>query len=56
MLAAEMDSEGSVSCPIIRYYRPGTELQVVGRGHGWIEVSDPVTQERGRLSEISFVN
>ena len=51
VLAAEMHSEGSVSAPTIRYYRPGTELQVVSRGDGWIQVSDPVTQERGWIFE-----
>jgi hypothetical protein len=51
VLAAEMHSEGSVSAPTIRYYRPGTELKVVSRGDGWIRVSDPVTQERGWIFE-----
>jgi Bacterial SH3 domain len=51
VLAAQMHSEGSVSAPTVRYYRPGTELQVVGRGDGWIQVSDPVTQERGWIFE-----
>jgi hypothetical protein len=51
VLAAEMHSEGSVSAPTIRYYRPGTELQVVRRADGWIQVSDPVTQERGWIFE-----
>jgi hypothetical protein len=51
VLPAEMHSEGSVSAPTVRYYRPGTELQVVRRGDGWIQVSDPVTQERGWIFE-----
>jgi hypothetical protein len=51
VLAAQMHSEGSVSAPTIRYYRPGIELQVVRRGDGWIQVSDPVTQERGWIFE-----
>jgi len=51
VLAAEMHSEGSVSAPTVRYYRPGTELQVVRRGDGWIQVADPVTQERGWIFE-----
>jgi hypothetical protein len=51
VLAAEMHSEGSVSAPTVRYYRPGTELQIVSRGDGWIQVSDPVTQERGWIFE-----
>jgi hypothetical protein len=51
VLAAPMHSEGSVSAPTVRYYRTGTELQVVGRVDGWFEVSDPVTQERGWIFE-----
>jgi hypothetical protein len=51
VLAAEMHSEGSVSAPMVRYYRPGTELQVVGQVDGWFQVSDPVTQERGWIFE-----
>ena len=51
VLAATMHSEGSVSAPTLRYYRPGTELKVVSRGDGWIQVSDPVTQERGWIFE-----
>jgi hypothetical protein len=51
VLAAQMHSEGSVSAPTVRYYRPGTELQVVGRVDGWFQVSDPVTQDRGWIFE-----
>lgn len=51
VLAAQMHSEGSVSAPTVRYYRPGTELQVVGRADGWFQVSDPVTQDRGWIFE-----
>jgi hypothetical protein len=41
VLAAQMHSEGSVSAPMVRYCRPGTELQVVGPADGWFQVSDP---------------
>jgi hypothetical protein len=51
VLAAHMHSEGSVSSPMVRIYRPGTELQVIGRVDGWFQVSDPVTQERGWIFE-----
>ena len=51
VLAAQMHSEGSVSSPMVRIYRPGTELQVIGRVDGWFQVSDPVTQERGWIFE-----
>jgi hypothetical protein len=51
VLAARVHSEASVSSPTVRYYRPGTELQVVRRDAGWVGVSDPVTQERGWVFE-----
>jgi hypothetical protein len=47
VLAAQTHSQASVSAPTVRFYSPGTELQVVRREGIWFEVSDPVTQERG---------
>jgi hypothetical protein len=47
VLAAQTHSQASVSSPTVRFYRPGTKLQVVRREGIWFEVSDPVTQERG---------
>jgi hypothetical protein len=47
VLAAQTHSEASVSSPTVRFYHPGTELQIVRREGIWLEVSDPVTQERG---------
>jgi hypothetical protein len=47
MLAAQTHSQASVSSPTVRFYRPGTELQVVRKEGIWFQVSDPVTQERG---------
>ena len=47
MLAAQTHSQASVSSPTVRFYRPGTELQIVRREGIWLEVSDPVTQENG---------
>jgi Bacterial SH3 domain len=47
ILAAQMHSEASVSSPTVRFYSPGSELQVVKREGAWFEVLDPVTQERG---------
>jgi hypothetical protein len=47
MLAAQTHSQASVSSPTVRFYSPGSELQVVRREGAWFEVSDPVTQERG---------
>jgi len=51
VLAAGTHSQASVSSAVVRFYRPGTELQVVGRGDSWFQVSDPVTQERGWIFE-----
>lgn len=47
VLAARMHDQASVSSPTVRFYSPGTDLQVVRREGGWLQVSDPVTQERG---------
>jgi hypothetical protein len=47
VLAAQTHSEASVSSPTVRFYSPDTELQVVRREGVWIQVSDPVTRERG---------
>jgi hypothetical protein len=47
MLATQTHSEASVSSPTVRFYSPGSELQVVRREGAWFEVSDPATQERG---------
>jgi hypothetical protein len=51
MLAARVHSEASVSSPTVAYYRPGTELQVVKRENGWLQLLDLVTQERGWVFE-----
>jgi hypothetical protein len=45
-LAARGHSEASVSSAIIRFFRPGTELQVVSQNGGWLQLADPSTQER----------
>jgi hypothetical protein len=47
VLAAQLHSEASVTSPTVRFYGPGTELQVVRREGAWFQVSDPVTKERG---------
>ena len=47
VLAAQTHSQASVSSPTVRFYVPGTKLQVVRREGIWFEVSDPVTHERG---------
>jgi hypothetical protein len=56
MLAARLHSEASVSSPTIRFYRPGTELQVVSRENGWLQLLDPVSQKRGWVFEKYLVS
>jgi hypothetical protein len=56
VLAARAHSEASVSSPIVRFYRPGTEVQVVRWERGWFQLSDPVTQERGWVFEKYLVS
>ena len=55
MLAARAHGEASVSSPTIRFYSPGTQLQVVSRQNGWLQLLDPVTQERGWVFEKYLV-
>ena len=43
VFAAKVHREASVSSATVRYYRPGTELQIVRREDGWVGVLDPVT-------------
>ena len=51
ILGAKAHSAASVSSPITRFFPTGTELQIVGRESGWLELQDPVTQERGFVFE-----
>jgi hypothetical protein len=51
VLAARVHTQGSVSSPTVRIYSPGTNLQVVRREGGWLQVSDPATQEGGWVLE-----
>ena len=51
VVAARVHSEPSVSSPTVRFFAPGTELQVVRREIGWVELFDPATQERGWVFE-----
>lgn len=50
-LAARLHSEASVSSPTVRFYQPGTALQVVSRENGWVQVTDPTSQESGWVFE-----
>lgn len=54
-LAARAHSDASVSSPVTKFYRPGTELQVVARENGWLALLDPVTLERGWVFEKYLV-
>ena len=55
VLAARLHDQASVSSPTVRFYPPGTDLQVVRREGGWLQVFDPVTQERGWVREKYLV-
>jgi hypothetical protein len=46
-----MHDQASVSSPTVRFYFPGMDLQVVRREGGWLQVSDPVTEERDWVLE-----
>ena len=52
---AKAHSAASISSPITEFYPPGKELQIIGRENGWIELLDPVTQERGYVFEQYLV-
>jgi hypothetical protein len=56
IFAARAHSAASVSSPTIRFYQPGTELQVVRRANGWFELANPVTQERGWVFQKYLVS
>jgi hypothetical protein len=46
-LAARVHREASVSSPTMRFYQPGTALEVVSRENGWVQISDPISREGG---------
>lgn len=52
---ARAHSAASISSPIIKFFPPGKELQILGRESGWIELLDPATQERGYVFERYLV-
>jgi len=56
IFAARAHSAASVSSPTIGFYQPGMELQVVGRAYGWLELVNPVTQERGWVFQKYLVS
>ena len=51
VLTAQTHGQASVSSPTVRFYRPGTELQVIRREGAWFQVLDPATQARGWIFE-----
>ena len=55
VLAAKVHGDASVSSPTLRFYEPGTALQVVGRQNGWVQVTDPASGERGWVFEQYLV-
>src|SRR5262245_49555133 len=54
-LAAKVHGAASVSSPTLRFYQPGTALQVVSRQNGWVEIIDPTSGERGWVFEQYLV-
>jgi SH3 domain-containing protein len=54
-LAARVHREASVSSPTIRFYQPGTALQVVSRENGWVQINDPTSREGGWVLEQYLV-
>ena len=55
MLAARVHREASVSSPTMRFYQPGTALQVVNRDNGWVQINDPTSREGGWVLEQYLV-
>ena len=52
---ATVHSGPSVSAPIVRLYSVGTELQLTDYQHGWFQVLDPVTSQRGWIYEKYYL-
>jgi hypothetical protein len=55
VLAAKVHGDASVSSPTLRFYQPGTALQVVSRQNGWVQITDPASGERGWVFEQYLV-
>ena len=52
---ATVHSGPSVSAPTVRFYSIGTELQLIDYQHGWFQVLDPVTSQRGWIYEKYYL-
>jgi len=46
-VAVKVRSGPSISAPIIRYYRAGAKLRVLGRQTDWTKIVDPATSKNG---------
>jgi hypothetical protein len=52
---ATVHSGPLVSAPTVRFYSIGTELQLIDYQHGWFQVLDPVTSQRGWIYEKYYL-
>jgi Bacterial SH3 domain len=52
---AIMHSGPAVSAPIVRLYSVGTELELIDHQHGWFQVLDPATSQRGWIYEKYYL-
>ena len=52
---ATVHSGPSVSAPMVRFYSVGTELHLTDYQHGWFQVLDPVTSQRGWIYEKYYL-
>src|SRR5262245_9601823 len=55
VFAAKVHGDASVSSPTLRFYQPGTALQVVSRQNGWVQITDPTSGEPGWVFEQYLV-
>jgi hypothetical protein len=55
VLAAKVHGEASVSSPTLRFYQPGTALEVVSWQNGWVRITDPASGESGWVFEQYLV-
>ena len=55
VLAAKVHGDASVSSPTLRFYQPGTALEVVSRQNGWVQITDPASGEGGWVFEQYLV-
>ena len=52
---ATVHSGPSVSASIVRFYSVGTELELMDYQHGWFQVLDPATAQRGWIYERYYL-